>query len=92
MQCYELGSVHKFDIKNTRFWGTAAGMKPQTQPTLVRVVLEGDHVVRLLLHPLQEEDDEVSDVLGVGGGEGVLISLHRHDGEALPVKLARSDS
>ena len=55
------------------------GREPLTR---VGVVLQGHHVLRPLSKPLQEGDHQVTDVLGVAGGEGVLVPLDGGQREA----------
>ena len=50
--------------------------------------MQGDHKLGPLFEALQEVNDEVPDVLSVGGLEGELLPPHRHQRERLREGLA----
>ena len=55
-------------------------------------VLDGDDELGALLESLEEVDDEVADVLGVGALEGELLLAHRHQRERLRERLAAPET
>lgn len=61
------------NLPNTLTPGT--GISCQEPLTRAGVVLQGHHILRPLSEPLQEGDHQVTDVLSIAGGEGVLIPL-----------------
>lgn len=59
--------------------------------TWAGIVLQGHNKLGSLPEPLQEDDHQVPYVLGVTGGERVLVSFDGGQSEALGLKLPSSD-
>ena len=55
-------------------------------------VLDCDDELGSLLESLEEVDDEVADVLGVGALEGELLLAHRDQREGLRERLAAPEN
>lgn len=60
--------------------------------TGVGVVLQGDHELRPLPQAFQEGHHQVTDVLRIVGGEGVLVSFDGCQSETLTLQLSSPES